>query len=134
MASGAIPYPDRVPEQRLLSPELHLRQRRCCETLSGKTPIDLGFSHRRLFYRRRGVVRGHPGAPHHSVARPGVQPHHQVVWPPPGPPSSLLWTPSHVGENRNFGLRFVQLQEYFLCNFSETQKQQKTGTSTVASY
>jgi hypothetical protein len=26
-----------------------------------------------------------------------------------------------------FGFSFVQFQEYFLCNFSETQKQQKTG-------
>jgi hypothetical protein len=25
------------------------------------------------------------------------------------------------------GFGFVQFQEYFLCNFSETQKQQKTG-------
>jgi hypothetical protein len=26
-----------------------------------------------------------------------------------------------------FGICFVQFREYFLCNFSETQKQQKTG-------
>jgi hypothetical protein len=26
-----------------------------------------------------------------------------------------------------FGFCFVQFREYFLCNFSETQKQQKTG-------
>ena len=31
------------------------------------------------------------------------------------------------GQNRSFGLRFVQFREYFLYNFSETQKQQKTG-------
>jgi hypothetical protein len=67
------------------------------------------------------------------VARPVVHPRHQVVWPPHGPPPSLLWTPSLVGENRNFRLCFVQFQEYFLYNFSETQKQLKTGTSTVAS-
>jgi hypothetical protein len=30
------------------------------------------------------------------------------------------------GENRNFGLRFVQFREYFMCNFSETQKHHKT--------
>jgi hypothetical protein len=35
--------------------------------------------------------------------------------------------------NRNFGFHFVQFREYFLCNFSETQKQQKTGTDTVVS-
>jgi hypothetical protein len=48
---------------------------------------------------------------------------HPMVCLPPGPPMSPLWTLSHVGENRNFGLRFVQFREYFLCNFSETQKQ-----------
>jgi hypothetical protein len=26
-----------------------------------------------------------------------------------------------------FGFCFVQFREYFICNFSETQKQQKTG-------
>jgi hypothetical protein len=31
------------------------------------------------------------------------------------------------GKNRSFGLRFVQFRVYFLCSFSETQKQQKTG-------
>jgi hypothetical protein len=47
MAPGAIPRPSRVPEQRLLSPKIGLRQRRRCRTLSGKTSIDLGFSRRR---------------------------------------------------------------------------------------
>jgi hypothetical protein len=28
---------------------------------------------------------------------------------------------------RRFGFCFIQFREYFLCNFSETQKQQKTG-------
>jgi hypothetical protein len=45
----------------------------------------------------------------------------------PGPPPSRLWTPSRVGKNRNFGFCFVQFREYYLCSFSETQKQQKMG-------
>jgi hypothetical protein len=32
-----------------------------------------------------------------------------------------------------FGFCVVQFREYFLCNFSETQKQQKTGNCTMAS-
>jgi hypothetical protein len=44
MASGALPRPSRVPEQRLLSPEIHRWRRRSCRTLSRKTPIILGFS------------------------------------------------------------------------------------------
>jgi hypothetical protein len=33
-----------VPEQRLLSPKIYLRQRQRCGTVLGKTPIVLGFS------------------------------------------------------------------------------------------
>jgi hypothetical protein len=44
MAPGALPRPGRVPEQRLLSPEIGLQGRRRCGTLLGETPIDLGFS------------------------------------------------------------------------------------------
>jgi hypothetical protein len=43
MASGALPRPGRVPEQRLLSPEIRRRRQRSCGTLSGKLPIVLGF-------------------------------------------------------------------------------------------
>jgi hypothetical protein len=49
MALGALPHPGRVPEQRLLSPEIGLRWRRCCETFLEKTPTDLGFSRQRLY-------------------------------------------------------------------------------------
>jgi hypothetical protein len=77
--------------------------------------------------RRRSDVRGHQGGPHHSLAWPAVHPRHGMVWPAPGPPPALLRTSSRVGKNRRFRLRFVQFREYFLCNFSETQKQQKIG-------
>jgi hypothetical protein len=82
-------------------------------------------------YRRKGNVRRWTRGPHHLVAWLGGGPHHYMVRPPPGPALSLLWTPSSVQVNRNFGFCFVQFREYFLCNFSETQKQQKTGTGTV---
>jgi hypothetical protein len=36
-----------------------------------------------------------------------------------------LWYSS--GKNKTSGTCFVQFREYFLCSFSETQKQQKTG-------
>jgi hypothetical protein len=48
MVPGALLHPSRVPEQRLLSPEICLRRRRSCGTVLGKTPIDLGFSIGRL--------------------------------------------------------------------------------------
>jgi hypothetical protein len=84
-------------------------------------------------YRWKGNVRGWTRGPHHLVAWPGGGPRHPMVRPPPSPAPSLLWTPSPFQVNRNFGFCFVQFREYFLCNFSETQKQQKTGTGTVAS-
>jgi hypothetical protein len=63
MVPGAIPRPGRVPEQRLLSPEIGLRQRRRCGTLSVKTPINLGFSHQRPFIGGRAMSEGSQG-PH----------------------------------------------------------------------
>jgi hypothetical protein len=47
MAPGALPRPGRVPEQRLVSPEIGLRWRRRCGTFLGKTPIYLGFGLRK---------------------------------------------------------------------------------------
>jgi hypothetical protein len=88
------------------------------------------FSSPRRIYRRKGGVRRWARWArwcHHLVAQARGWPHHPVVWLAPGPPLSLLWTPSHVRKNRNFGFCFVQFREYFLCSFSKTQKQQKTG-------
>jgi hypothetical protein len=62
MAPGAIPYPSRVPEQRLLSPEIGLRRRWRCGTFLGETPIDLGFSHRRLYIGGRAMSEGTRGS------------------------------------------------------------------------
>jgi hypothetical protein len=78
-------------------------------------------------YRWKGHVRGWTRGPHHLVARPRGGPCHPMVRLPSGPPLSLLWTPSLCQVNRNFGFHFVQFREYFLCNFSKTQKQQKIG-------
>jgi hypothetical protein len=41
-------------------------------------------------YRRRGVVRGQPGAPHTRVARPGPGPCHLCVRAASGPPPALF--------------------------------------------
>jgi hypothetical protein len=84
-------------------------------------------------YGRKSDVRGWTRGPHHLVVRPGCAPRHPMVRLPPGCSPSLLWTLSLCQVNRNSSFRFIQFQEYFLCNFSETQKQQKTGTSTVTS-
>jgi hypothetical protein len=49
MAPEALPRPGRVPEQRLLSPEICRRWRRSCGTASGKLPNPQGFSVPRLY-------------------------------------------------------------------------------------
>jgi hypothetical protein len=80
-------------------------------------------------YRRRGVVRSGSGPPHHRWARPGPRPRPLMVrLPSDPPPLRLSFGPRpSSGKNRSFGCRFVQFREYFLCSFSKTQKQQKTG-------
>jgi hypothetical protein len=48
MAPGALPRPGRVPEQRLLSPEIRRWRQWSYRTLSGNLLIVLGFSVGRL--------------------------------------------------------------------------------------
>jgi hypothetical protein len=115
-----------VPKQRLLSPKIGLRWRRRCRTLYGKTPTNLGFSRQRLYIGGGAMSEVDQGA--HTTTRCGQEGvRHPRVWLVPSPPPALLQSSSYVRKNRRFGLRFVQFREYFLCNFSETQKQQKTG-------
>ena len=49
-------------------------------------------------YRRRGVVRGQPGAPHTRVARPGPGPRHLCVRAASGLPPALFRSSSFVRE------------------------------------
>jgi hypothetical protein len=49
MAPGALPRPGRVPEQRLLSPEIWLRRQRRRGTVLEISPTPLGFSVPRLY-------------------------------------------------------------------------------------
>jgi hypothetical protein len=126
MAPGAISRPDRVPDQRLMSPEIHLRWWWRFRTLLGETLIFLGFLRRRLNIGRGAMSEGTRGS-HTTGWRAQGAPMPPGGVATPGPPPTLLWTPSYVGENRNFGLHFVQFREYFLCNFFKTQKYHKIG-------
>jgi hypothetical protein len=67
MDPGAISRPGRVPEQRLLSPEIGLRRRQRCRTFLGETPIDLGF------FRWRDFIGG-------GVMSDGTQGPHTTGW------------------------------------------------------
>jgi hypothetical protein len=61
MVPRVLPRLGRVPEQRLLSPEICLRWRWHCGTVLGKTPIVLGFSFGRLFIGGGAALEVGPG-------------------------------------------------------------------------
>jgi hypothetical protein len=61
MAPEALPLPSRVPEQRVLSPEILWWRRRSCGTILGKTPTILGFSVGRLLIGEGASSRGDQG-------------------------------------------------------------------------
>jgi hypothetical protein len=123
----AIPLSGRVPG-RASGPSRSLGQRRRRIAMcSGKVIGYLGFS-------RRGVFIGEGASP--GVARGSLT--HRGHGPAPGRAALLcgaLVAPLHLlfGSLEALvkfwatGFGFVQFREYLLCNFSETQKQQKTG-------
>jgi hypothetical protein len=121
IAPGALPCPGKVPEQRLLSPEIGLRWRRRCGTFLGKTPIDLGFGVGRLYIGGEAASKVDQGA--HTTPSRG-----QGGRASPRCGCSLAPLRLSFGlrlvsrKNRRFELRFVQFLEYFLCSFSERQK------------
>jgi hypothetical protein len=116
-----------VPKQRLLSPEICLQWRWRCGTVLGKTPIVLGFSVGKLLIGEGASLGGGPGGLTMGGRGQGLG--HAPLWcGQPLAPLRLPFGPRPSSrQNRSFGGRFVQFREYFLCSFSETQKQQKTG-------
>jgi hypothetical protein len=103
------------------------RRRRRIAMYSGKVIGYLGFSRRGVFigelassevdrgghtHRGRGLALGRAAL----LCGPLVAPLHLLFGSLEA--SVNLWM---------FGFCFVQFREYFMCNFSETQKQQKTG-------
>jgi hypothetical protein len=125
-SGGEIPSPAGCWEELLDPPDLVSTMAAACSMFSGKEFEPRVFPSRGL-NRRKGDVRGWTRRPHLLVARPRGGPHHQQVRPAPGPSPALLWTLSSCQVIRDFSFCFIQFREYFLCNFSETQKQQKTG-------
>ena len=72
MAPGALARPGRVPEQRLLSPEIRRWWRRNCGTLSGKLPTPLGFSVPRLYIGEGASREGSQGLLTHGWRGQGL--------------------------------------------------------------
>jgi hypothetical protein len=127
MAPGALSRPGRVPEQRLLSPKIRRRRWWSCGTLLEISPIVLGFSIGRLLIGEGALSGGDQGGL--TIGGRGQGLGRAPSWcGQPLAPLRLqfgLW--SSFGKNKTSGTCFVQFRVYFLCSFSETQKQQKTG-------
>jgi hypothetical protein len=127
MPPEALPHPGRVPKQILLSPEIRRRRRRSCGTLSGNLPIPLGFSVGRLLIGEGASSEVDEGGLTMGGRDQGLG--RAPLWcgQPLAPLLLSFGLRSSSGINRSSGTCFVQFREYFLCSFSETQKQQKTG-------
>jgi hypothetical protein len=95
----------------------------CSEKVIGS----LGFSRRGVFIGKGAVSEVDQGA--HTTRGRGPALGHAALW--CGRPLArlcllfgLLEAPLNIWTS---GFCFVQFREYFLCNFSETEKQQKIG-------
>jgi hypothetical protein len=100
MAPGALPRPGRVPEQRLLSPEICWWRRWSCGTSSGKLPIPLGFSVGRLYIG--GEAASEDGQVAHTTPWRGQEggappPGVAALWPPSGSPLVFVLHPGKIG-------------------------------------
>jgi hypothetical protein len=125
MAPGALPHPGRVPEQRLLSPEICLQRRRRCGTILEISPILLGFSVPRLYIGEGASSGGCQGALTMGGRGQGLGRAPLLCGRPLAPLRLSFGLRYSFGKNKTSGTCFVQFREYFLCSFSETQKQQK---------
>jgi hypothetical protein len=108
MAPGARPHPDRVPEQRLPSPKIGHRQQQCCRTLLGETPIDLGFSRWRLLIGEGAMSEGGQGPHTIGWRAQGSTRATPRCCCPLAPLRFFFGLRLVLGENRNFGICFIQ--------------------------
>jgi hypothetical protein len=127
MAPGALPHPGRVPEQRLLSPKIRRWRRRSYGTVLEISPTPLGFSVPRLYIGEGAASGGCQGALTPRWCRQGLGRTTLVCGALVAPLRLLFGSLEASGKNKTSGTCFVQFLKYFLCSFSETQKQQKTG-------
>jgi hypothetical protein len=103
------------------------RRRRRITMYYGKVIGCLGFSRRGVFIGEEAVSEVDQGAHTTGWRGPGVG---RAPWwcGRPVAPFYLLFGFLEASVNIwTSGFCFIQFREYFLCNFSETQKQKKTG-------
>jgi hypothetical protein len=94
---------------------------------SGKVIGPLGFSRRGVFIGEGATSGVGRGAVTHRGRGQGLG-RAALLCEALMAPLCLLFSSLEAPVNFwTFGFCFVQFREYFMCNFSETQKQQKTG-------
>jgi hypothetical protein len=94
---------------------------------SGKVIGSLGFSHRRVFIGEGASSEVDRGGHTHRGRGLALDRAALLCGPLVAPLRLLFGSLEASVIFWMFGLCFVQFREYFPCNFSETQKQQKTG-------
>jgi hypothetical protein len=90
-------------------------------------PIPLGFSIPRLFIGEGASSGGDQGGLTIGGRGQGLGRAPLLCGQPLAPLRLSFGLRYSSGKNKTSGTCFVQFREYFLCSFSETQKQQKTG-------
>jgi hypothetical protein len=133
MAPGALPRPGRVPEQRLLSPEIRRRRQWSYGTLSGNLLIVLGFSVGRLLIGegassgvdQGGLTTGGCGQ------RLGRAPCCVTsLWPLSGSHLVLILRPGKIGVSEHVSSNSKNIS---CVAFLKNKNSGKHGTGTVAS-
>jgi hypothetical protein len=122
----AIPLSGRVPGRASGPSRSSGRRRRRIAMCSGKLIGAVGFYHRGVFIGEGASSEVARGALTHRGRGQGLG-HATLVCGALVAPLQLLFGFLEAsGKNKTSGTCFVQFREYFLCSFSETQKQQKT--------
>jgi hypothetical protein len=98
-----------VPEQRLLSSEIHRQRQRSCRTLLEISPIPLGFSVPRLYIGKEAASGGDQGG--HTMGGRGQElGHTPLLCGQPLASSALVRSSILFGKNKTSGTCFVQFR------------------------
>jgi hypothetical protein len=133
MAPGALPHPGRVPEQRLLSPEIRRWRRQSYGTLSGKLPTPLVVSVPRLYIGEEAASGGRPGGLTMGGRGQGLGRAPLLCGQPLAPSGSLSVFGALPGKIRLLELVSSNFKNISCVAFLKHKNSRKQGTGTVAS-